>query len=309
MPLTSETLKGMWAGLPVPWDAQDQIDEQALVENVRRVCRAGVHGTYTHGTTGEFYAQTAEEWRRVVDATVVEGKQWGTPIQVGCTALWTADVIRRVAYAQKVGADGVQIAFPFWLHVTDAQAVRFLHDVSSSVPGMPIIIYNTERSKKPLTVDLLKRLMDAQVPVIGCKGVRSPEELQALREVAPPVQFFVGEPDLADYWKYGARGVYSSFVYACPRFMLRYFRLCEGGSAEAQTIGSSLQRFMSEYAVPRSQKGMYDTAFDRTFATVTGFLTGSLLRSRPPYDSATQQDVDDCREWLARNLPEFIHEV
>ena len=309
MALTSETLKGMWAGLPVPWDTQDQIDEQALRENVRRVCRAGVHGVYTHGTTGEFYAQTPEEWKRVVDATIGESKQGGTPTQVGCTALWTAEVIRRVEYAQKVGADGVQIAFPFWMQVTDDQAVRFMQDVSMSVPGMPIIIYNTERAKMPLSVDLLKRLMDAQVPVIGCKGVRSPEELQALREVAPPVQFFVGEPDLADYWKYGARGVYSSFVYACPRFMLRYFRLCEEGSAEAQKIGSSLQRFGAEYVVPRFQKGMYDTAFDRTFATMTGFLTGSLLRSRAPYDSPTQKDVDDCREWCARNLPEFIHEV
>jgi dihydrodipicolinate synthase/N-acetylneuraminate lyase len=309
MPLTSETLKGMWAGLPVPWDAQDQLDEWALRENLRRVCRVGVHGVYTHGTTGEFYAQTEDEWKRVVDATVGESKPWGIPSQIGCTALWTAEVIRRVAYSQRVDADGVQIAFPFWMELTDAQAVRFLKDVAGAVPGMPIIIYNTERSKKPLTVDLLKRVMDAQVPVIGCKGVRSPEELQALREVAPQVIFFVGENNLADYWKYGARGVYSSFVYACPRFMLRYFRLCEEGSPEAQKIGKGLQRFITEFVVPRYEKGMYDTAFDRTFATMTGFLTGSLLLSRPPYDSSTPKVVEECRDWFARNLPEFIREV
>jgi hypothetical protein len=91
--------------------------------------------------------------------------------------------------------------------------------------------------------------------------------------------------------------------------MLRYFRLCEEGSPEAQVIGSGLERFITEFVVPRFQKGMYDTAFDRMFAVMTGFLTGSLLLSRPPYDSATQKDVEECRDWFARNLPEFLTEV
>ena len=111
--LTPDALKGMWAGLPVPWTAKDEIDEEALRENVRRICRAGVPGVYTHGTTGEFYAQTTEEWKRVVKATIEESRATGTPTQVGCTALYTGEVIRRVAYAQESGADGVQIAFPF----------------------------------------------------------------------------------------------------------------------------------------------------------------------------------------------------
>jgi len=309
MPLTSETPKGMWAGLPVPWDSQDRIDEPALRENVRRICRAGVPGVYTHGTTGEFYAQTDAEWRRVVDITLAECERSSVPTQVGCTALWTAEVIRRATYAQAAGADAVQVAFPFWLEVTDAQAVRFLQDIASAVPGIPFTIYNTGRSKKPLTADLLKRMVDTQVPVIGCKGVRTSEELQMLKQVAPNLSFFVGEAELAEYWKYGARGVYSSFVYACPRFMLRYFGLCEQQSPEAQRIGSMLQKFLTEYAVPRFHRGIYDTALDRTFATMTGFLTGTLLPSRPPYDSATQRDVEVCRDWFERNLPEFIHEI
>jgi hypothetical protein len=45
-----------------------------------------------------------------------------------------------------------QIAFPFWLE-SDDQAVRFLQDVAGAVPEMPFILYNTTRSKKPLTVD------------------------------------------------------------------------------------------------------------------------------------------------------------
>ncbi len=309
MPLTSETLKGMWAGLPVPWTKEDEIDEEALRENVRRTCRAGAHGVYTHGTTGEFYAQTPEEWRLVARATVEESKLLNTPSQVGCTALSTGEVIRRVVFAQGIGADGVQIAFPFWMPLTNDQAVRFLKDVTSAVPSMPIVIYNTERSKKPLTVDLLKRLLGERVPLIGCKGVPSSGELREFHAMAPSVQFFVGENELAFLWDYGARGCYSSFIYACPRFMLRYFRLCQQGSEEAQRIARGLQQLIDEYVGPRWERGLYDTAFDRTFATMTGFLTGSLLLSRPPYDPPSPEDVEACRDWCARHLPEFLEEI
>jgi len=306
MPLTTETLKGMWAGLPVPWTTQDEIDEGSLRENVRRICRAGAHGVYTHGTTGEFYAQTEEEWKRVVRATVEECRSEAKPCQIGCTALWTNEVIRRVSFAQRMGADGVQIAFPFWLELTDDQAVRFLRDVAGAVPEMPFILYNTTRSKKPLTVDLLRRSLDVGIPIVGCKGVRSKQELQEFLKVGPKLKFFVGEYELASHWSPGARGCYSSFVYACPRFMLRYFDLCEQGRTEAQDIEEGLKRFIAEYVMPLIQRGMYDTALDRCFAAMTGFLTGNLLQSRQPYDAATQKDVKECYEWCFNNLPEFI---
>jgi len=306
MTLTVDTLRGMWAGLPVPWTSQDELDEAALRENVRRICRAGAHDVYTHGTTGEFYAQSEEEWKHVVRATVEECKSEGRPCQIGCTALCTREVIRRVRVAQQTGADGVQIAFPFWLELTDDQAVRFLRDVKDAVPGIPFILYNTTRSKKPLTIHLLRQALDAEVPIIGCKGVQNKQELEEFLKIGPQLRFFVGEYDLASNWSSGARGCYSSFVYACPRFMLRYFDLCEQDSEEAKQIEENLKRFVAECVTRLIRRGMYDTALDRCFAAMTGFLSGNLLQSRQPYDAATQKDVNDCREWCSSNLPEFI---
>ena len=306
MPLTSDTLKGMWAGMPVPWTAEDHLDEDALRENVRRMCRAGAHGVYTHGTTGEFYAQTPGEWRRVAQITVQECQPFRTPTQVGCTALWTAEVIRRAEFAQEIGADGIQVAFPFWLPLTDAEAVGFLKEVTRQVPGMPVTLYNTGRSKKPLTSDLLKRILDQEIPLIGCKGVGSEEEVASFLGLAPWLRIFVGEDKLADWWHAGVRGSYSSLVYACPKLMLRYFQLCEAGDPQAVEIGKGLQRLSREFVVPLLQEGFWDTAFDRTFAAATGFLTGSLLRSRPPYRMATQRDVEMFRQCCERVFPEFL---
>lgn len=307
--LMRSSLEGMWAGLPVPWTDRDEIDEAALRENVRRVCRARAHGVYTHGTTGEFYAQTPEEWKQVVTATLEEAKSFGTPVQVGCTSLSTRDVIRRVAYAQEAGANAVQVAFPFWLALTNDQALRFLKEVTTAVPDIPVVIYNTGRSKKTLTADLLKRIMDAAIPIIGCKGARNEEDLRALHDTAPQVRFFVGEAELAEWWKHGARGSYSSFVYACPRLMLRYYEMCKQNDPQVKQIERGLKRLIAEFVVPRLERGMYDTAFDRTFAAATGFLAGKLLFSRGPYDSPTPKDVEEFRDWCTRSFPEFIQEI
>jgi len=295
--------------MPVPWDLRDQVDEESLRENIRRICGGGVHGVYTHGTTGEFYAQTPEEWRQVAQATVEGCADFQIPTQIGCTALWTAEVVRRAEFAQRIGAGAIQIAFPFWLPLTDRQAVEFMKDVTRAVPEMPIVIYNTPRSKKTLSLDLLKRLLDQNIPLIGCKGVRNKEELAAMSRLAPAIKFFVGESELASFWAYGAQGCYSSFIYACPQFMLRYYEMCRQRDSNSLQIGRALQQFGKDFVATRFERGMYDTAFDRVFATMTGFLTGPLLRSRKPYDSPTEQDVEECRLWFKRYLPQFLHEV
>src|SRR5579863_1493741 len=115
MPLSADQLKGMWAALLVSWTSRSELDEDTTRENVRRMCRSGVQGVYTHGTTGEFYAQSEEEWRRVARAALEESKALRVPCQIGCTALWSGEVIRRAEFAQKLDAAALQIAFPFWM--------------------------------------------------------------------------------------------------------------------------------------------------------------------------------------------------
>ena len=45
MPLTSDTLKGMWAGMPVPWTAQDQVERGGVAGE----CAADVPGRRPRG--------------------------------------------------------------------------------------------------------------------------------------------------------------------------------------------------------------------------------------------------------------------
>ena len=52
-------------------------------------------------------------------------------------------------------------------------------------------------------------------------------------------------------------------------------------------------------------KGFTDTAYDRLGGVASGFLKTSL-RSRPPYPSASEEDVRTLRCWYQKQFPEML---
>ena len=171
---------------------------------------------------------------------------------------------------------------------------------------MPVILYNTGRSKKPLTPDLLKRLLDEDLPLIGCKGVASQDEAAAFLNLAPGLRIFVGEDKLADWWHAG-----SARLLQLPGLCLP--------QADAALLSSSVNKAIprrsrsargcsaswEEFVIPLLQEGFTDTAFDRTFAAATGFLTGELLCE----PSSLPFNHPERRGPVPANLPESLPPV
>ena len=58
-------LRGNWATLLLPIQADNQIDFGALAEEIDILIAAGVDGIYSNGTAGEFHNQTEDEYRRI----------------------------------------------------------------------------------------------------------------------------------------------------------------------------------------------------------------------------------------------------
>ena len=307
--LSFAALKGLWAGLPVTWTEDDRFDEERYRRNVRRVCRVGAHGVYTHGTTGEFYAQSFDEWLAVAKATLEEAHACGTPVQIGVTDLSTRQVIRKMESAAQLGADAVQTALPFWMPLNQAEAVGFFVNLAKAVPGMPIVLYATARAKTPVTPELLRRVLDAGVPLIGCKYTGPVTDIPAFIRTCPEVSFLVGEADLASGMAAGARGACSSYVYVCPRYMLRYYALCEAGEWEAaRAIEEHVRAWLSGPCKHLFAKGLQDSALDRTFAYAAGFIEIEL-RCRSPYIYASQEDLEMYIQLCQEGFPEFLYDT
>ena len=309
MALTRAELGGIWAALPVAWTAADEFDEEVYRRDVEACCRAGVHGVYTGGTTGEFYAQDTAEFRAIADATIDVCRSAGTPTQIGCTMTYTRGVIERARYAQEQGADAIQIALPYWVALTDEEVIQFFADVASACPGMPMVMYDTVgRAKRSIDVDLLARIVDRVPELVGIKADTSPAAggTEKVSRFSEYISVLVPDPILADMTPLGARGCCSAMVYANPSLILHYFELCRTGKLDqAGAIQQKLKLLIEVGLAPFTEMQYADTAYDRMLGNVNGFLHTSL-HARRPYRGTCREHVDQLRGWLRGNFPEML---
>ena len=101
-------------------------------------------------------------------------------------------------------------------------------------------------------------------------------------------------------------GSASSLVYMNPRVLLAMFELVQQKKwDELQPWTDKVDRLFNEGLAPFEEKAFTDTAHDHLMGVTSGFLSMSV-RSRGPYTSATEEDVDQLRAWMKANTPELL---
>ena len=306
--LTRDTFVGPWAGLPVAWTERDEFDEHTYRGDVARCCEAGVPGVYSGGTTGEFYAMEFDEFRAVARATVDECHARGKPAMVGCSSTYTLGAARRAGCAAELGADAIQVALPFWMEVSDPQIVPFFEEVARAAAELPMSIYETTRAKKALTVHQHRAVKEAAPRYLMVKANAgtvgaTPE---GCAELSQFVNVFVGEGLWSCLGPAGAVGACSAMVYWNPRVVLALWQKLRerdwpAVDEQCQRIGE-LHEFL---AAAFGSKGFTDTAYDRLGGRASGFLR-TRLRSRGPYPSCTDEDVEALRAFYRDRFPDML---
>lgn len=306
--LTLESFTGPWAGLPVAWSNDNQLDEATYRRDVERCCRAGVPGVYTAGTSGEFYAMEFDEFARVTRATVEVCKSHNVPSMIGCTSTYTLGAVRRAALAAELGADAIQVALPFWMEIPSQEIVPFFVEVAHVAPRLALSVYETTRAKRVLTLEqhlAIKQavpsylMVKANAGTLGC----NPMGCEQLSEI---VNVFVGEGKWHTLCPVGAKGGCSSMVYWNPRVTLRYWSALAANDEPlirelAAKVDALFQMLHSTFA----DRGLTDTAYDRLGGLASGFLQTSR-HSRAPYPNITDEDIATLRGWYEVNFPEML---
>jgi len=304
--LTKENLRGVWVSITMPWDEGGNLDEAVFRENTAKLIKAGVHGLYTTGSTGEFYALDFDEFERMVDIFADEtvGK---VLTQVGCTWMNTRDSIRMARYAAGKGIDGVQVAVPFWMELNDDEVLRYFVDLSRACPDVGIVHYNVRRAKRFLNGKDYQRIC-AEVPnLVGSKFGSS--EFAAWMELqinGPEMNHFVGEGDLVMGMMFGAKGMYCSQALMNPRFMLDWYAMCERGEwEEAIRIQWQVSRWLVKDVYPLVEAGHLDPTLDKAFQEAAGWLKGSRY-TRPPYIPLTDEEMSRLVAGIRERYPQML---
>ncbi|MCX5661250.1 MAG: dihydrodipicolinate synthase family protein [Planctomycetota bacterium] len=305
--LTRQNLRGVWAALIVPWKDDDTLDEARWSREVRGYAGTGVHGVYTGGTTGEFYAQDDATFAKITQIVCREAHAIGIPVQIGVTSLSTRTTILRIREAVACGADALQIALPFWLELKDDEVLAFMDGIVAAAGATPIVLYLTMRSKRKLSPAFQGQIAKKYPTFIGTKdtGCDLPT-LKAMLAEAPDLAIFGGDHDLIEKVPAGGKGGYCSITGINARAVVRCYEMVAAGRLdEARPLATKLHRYMMEAVLPLVRDdGLMDSAADRVQRVAGGGDVG--LRCQGPYRSGTPAMVEKLKTWCREHAPELL---
>ena len=144
-----DKLKGIVHLVMTPFDKNDEVDEQALRQGLRKVvreCRGEDVVILTLGSTAEFYAMTEAENKRVTEL-VIDEINGVFPVMIGTARAGTKLTIENSKFAEKAGADALLIVHPYYFTPIEEELVKHYEAVADAV-DIGICIYNNPATSK-----------------------------------------------------------------------------------------------------------------------------------------------------------------
>jgi len=307
-PYSSQQIRGTYATLLLPIQADESIDYVLLAEELHVFLASGVDGVYSNGTAGEFYSLDEHEFVRVNQLLAEACELAHVPFQVGA-AFPTAQLsLQRIKRAAEFCPSAIQVILPDWYPPTLDESILFLQRAAEAANGIPLVLYNPPHAKRILSPRQLAGVCDRIPSLAGLKtGAGGPEWYQAMGPLLNRLSVFVPGHTLATGYACGAAGSYSNVACLQPRGALRWNRLMETEIDAAIEIERQIQGFMSRWIVPfRDRQGHSNMALDKLLAWV-GRWCNLDTRLRWPYLGIDTSMLGHLRQHARAEMP-FLFE-
>lgn len=198
-------LSGVMPALVTPFDTNDRIDFKAFEKLLAHLRDAGVTGWVPNGSTGEYFSQSTEE-RRDVLQLVKDFAKPGEMLIAGTNASATREVIEQTAMAKDIGYDTVLLAPPFYTRPTQAELIKHYEAVLDAVDVNLVLYSYPAKDGSDISIELMDHFADNS-HVIGIK--ESSGVLQRAIDIASrydgKIQLVSGSDDIAlDFMFWGA---------------------------------------------------------------------------------------------------------
>lgn len=197
--------EGIYTPAITPLAADGQIDHSAFAEVLEYLIASKVHGIIIGGSTGEYYAHTAQERFDLAAKArdVINGR---LPLIVGTGAIRTEDSVAYAKAAKEIKADALLVGSPPYALPTQQEIADHVLAVDAAA-GLPIMLYNYPAR---MGVDMGEEFFAA---VAGCKNIVAIKEssgstgqLHRLACKHPRIALSCGWDDQAlEFFAWGAR--------------------------------------------------------------------------------------------------------
>ncbi|HYM91570.1 MAG TPA: 4-hydroxy-tetrahydrodipicolinate synthase [bacterium] len=216
------------------------VDEDATARLVDSLIRAGIHGLFVAGTTGEGPLLNVEERRTLLRAVRRETKG-RVPVLAGIGAASTEETRRLSQWAADDGADVVVAMTPYFFAFRQSELQAHLEAVIRS-SKLPVALYEIpQRTGNRLAVETVRGLMHHErlISVKDSSGDMG-HFLRLLQTVRTDVTVLIGDDALIlPAMAAGAAGAVSGLANVCPSVLVGLYNAMSSGNL---SLARQLQR-------------------------------------------------------------------
>lgn len=211
------TFEGIYTPAITPLAADGSIDKAAFANVLEYLVESKVHGVIVGGSTGEYYAHSAQE-RFDLAAQAKDVLNGRLPLIVGTGAIRTEDSVAYAAAAKEIKADALLVGTPPYALPTQQEIAVHVKAVDRAA-GLPIMLYNYPGR---MSVSMGEEFFDAVADVKNIIAIKeSSGDMAQLHRLAiqrPHIALSCGWDDQAlEFFAWGA----SSWTCAGSNFVPR----------------------------------------------------------------------------------------
>lgn len=307
-PLSAAEIRGNWATLLLPLNADDSIDYALLGAEIDHFIAAKVNGIYSNGSAGEFYTQSEDEFDRVSSLLAEKCARAGMAFQIGACHMSPQLSLGRLRRTRALRPSAFQVVLPDWFVPSWLEIIDFLRVMAAEAGDIPLILYNPPHAKRRLT-PAEWQLIVREIPAVA--GIKVPGGdaawYEAMQPVMEKISVFIPGHQLASGLARGAHGAYSNVACLSPAGAQRWYELCRRDLAAGLAAEQRIQTFWLGHVAPLiTAHGLPNMAADKAAAVAGGWLPGMRPNLRWPYRCASADQVKSVAAAARTQLPEFF---
>lgn len=197
---------GIWTPVATAFTEDGSINFDVVGKTIDTLIAQGVHGLIVGGTTGEYYALSKDERKRLFDyvADHVKGR---LPLMAGINATTTEESLELGRHAKAAGFGSILVAAPYYCQPTQEELLAHVRAVDDAL-GLPIMLYNfPDRTGTPMSFEFINALRDRPNVQAIKESTGSIQRMHTLAtEHADQLQLSCGMDDqILEFFVWGAR--------------------------------------------------------------------------------------------------------
>lgn len=218
--------QGIYTPAITPLAADGTIDKAAFSEVLEYLVDSKVHGIIIGGSTGEYYAHTAQE-RLALVAQAKDVLNGRLPLIVGTGGIRTEDAVAFATHARETRADALLVGTPPYALPTQQEIALHVKAVDAAA-DLPIMLYNYPGR---MGVSMGEAFFDAVAEVRNVVAIKESSgdmnQLHRLATQRPHIQLSCGWDDQAlEFFAWGAKSWVCAGSNFIPREHVALYEAC-----------------------------------------------------------------------------------